>query len=699
MKKCVFFFLIFFSIVSEAFAADESMPESETLKELLLFYDMEALYSVSFFPTTALQAPGYSYIITNDQIEKTPDRTLSDIISMIVPGMTTGGHERHGALIGTRGVFIDNNAKTMVMLDGQHINQRSHFGYTTGLLSPLLGDLKRVEVILGPSAIVHGSGAINGFVNLVPKNGEDNPGLYFASEYGFIDRAWKVESGYGATYGEGKNIYLYAGAYGAEGFEPNELYGSHKTFDIHANGYDSGNYRLSLYWNHASFNLNTFYYDNNPYKFSSVESGDFHQAALGIRPKYLFEISNTDSLELIGSLLWFDHSTPYFVRPNNRIEEVGGSERHWEIKNIYRTTRWKGHSLAGGFSYGEKEFFQTRQFFGEDVKLSLASVDTTWSELSVFAEDVVAVTDKLTAYFGLRYDKIFLQDFEWHLWSQHNKPDDIEGHFSPRIALTYELDRDMAVKASYQHGFRTPDASYYTWNLLYKSGAEMLGLNVPRLKNETMDSFELNFHKNLPSRRLKADVNLYYNIFKDQLSWKFYDQIKLFTPAQITAIRNALGLAAGGSTGSILNSSRDIYAYGGEIIVTYQPLKHTDISLSYGYVYLDGADEMLYPSHQVKLNAQSAFINNTLHFALNYLYNSAYSESKLPVAHSIYRKDRHVVDLAASYDITPELSVGVNVKNVFGNEVPPMVFTPAKPENGGLGFDATRVYVSMRFKL
>lgn len=699
MKKSLLCFLIIFSVFSEAFAIDNKLVESEAVKELLLFYELDELSSVAFFPTTALQAPGYSYIITDEQIEKTPDRSLSDLISMRVPGMTTGGHERHGPLIGTRGVFIDNNAKTMVMLDGQHINQRSHFGYTTGILSPLLGDLKRVEVILGPSAIVHGSGAINGFINLVPKNGENNPGLYFASEYGFADRAWKVENGYGASYGEEKNIYLYAGAYGAEGFEPNELYGSKKTFDIHANGYDSGNYRLSLYWNHGPFNLNTFYYDNNPRKNSSFEIGDFHQAAFGIRPKYLYKVSNTDSLELIGSLLLFDHSTPYFVLPIKRIEEAGGSERHWEIKNIYRTTRWKGHSLAGGFSYGEKEFSQTRQFFAEDVYLSLASVDTTWSELSIFAEDVDAVTDKLTAYFGLRYDKIFLQDFKWHLWSQHNKPDGIEGHFSPRVALTYELDRDMTVKASYQHGFRTPDASYYTWNLLYKSGAEMLGLNVPSLKNETMDSFELNFHKNMPASRLKADVNLYYNNFKDQLSWKFYDQIKLFTPAQITAIRNALGLAAGGTTGSILNSSRDINAYGGEIIGTYQPLEHTDISLSYGYVYLDGADEMLYPSHQMKLNAQTSFINNTLHLALNYLFNSAYSESKLPVANSIYRNDRHVVDLAASYDITPELSVGVNVKNVFGNEVPPMVFTPENPEKGGLGYDTTRAYVFLRFKL
>ena len=37
------------------------------------------------------------------------------------------------------GILIDNGGKTLVMLDGQQINQRSHFGYMTGLLCTEIG--------------------------------------------------------------------------------------------------------------------------------------------------------------------------------------------------------------------------------------------------------------------------------------------------------------------------------------------------------------------------------------------------------------------------------------------------------------------------------------------------------------------------------------------------------------------------------
>jgi outer membrane receptor protein involved in Fe transport len=698
MTKLLLVLLVVFSFTSRSFATEPEELESVTMQELLLFYDLEELTSVSFFPTVSRKAPGYSYVITSDQIEKSPERTLGDIIAMRVPGMTTGGHERHGPLIGTRGIFIDNNAKTMVMLDEQQINQRAHFGYTSGLLSPLLGDIKQVEVILGPGAILHGSGALNGFINLVPKNGKDNPGAFINSEYGFDDKAWKLEAGYGASYGENKNVFLYGGMYDAEGFEPDELFGSTKRFDIHSNGFGAGNYRVSAYWNHDNFNLNVFSYENNPYKNSSVEADWFHQQTLGIRPKYIFKINNTDSLELIGSLLWFDHSTRGPVPPFGQIGDRAGSEKHWEFKNIYKTTRWDGHSLAGGFSYGEKRFFQNKQFFSEDAESWLAILDTKWKEASVFAEDVIALTDKWTASFGLRYDRIYLSEMSHIDFTEPITPDEIKGHYSPRIATAYELDSNTVVKASYQHGFRTPDASYYIFNLIFKDAAESQGIDFPTLEIETMDSYELNFLKNFPEKKIKLNCNVFYNIFKDLLSFNFYKDTDLFTPEQLQAIKDALGLPPQSVLGSFLNEKEKVRVWGGEIGVTFQPVSNTEVRLSYGYVHSD-ADQVRYPSHQIKLNTLSYFFNNKLALGLDYLYNSRYSESNLSVADDVYRDDRHLVDISLLYNINKDVSIKLIAKNLFENDVPPMVFTPDRPQLGGLGFDERRIYVALMVKL
>lgn len=103
--------------------------------------------------------------------------------------------------MGTRGLMIDNNAKTNVMLDGQSINQRVHFGTMISLDSPLIGNLSRIELSLSPGTIIHGSGAINGFLNLVPKNGTDNNETFAKFEHGFKDDLYSLELGHGFAYG------------------------------------------------------------------------------------------------------------------------------------------------------------------------------------------------------------------------------------------------------------------------------------------------------------------------------------------------------------------------------------------------------------------------------------------------------------------------------------------------------------------
>lgn len=132
--------------------------------------------------------------------------------------------------------------------------------------------------------------------------------------------------------------------------------------------------------------------------------------------------------------------------------------------------------------------------------------------------------------------------------------------------------------------------------------------------------------------------------------------------------------------------------------MTFQPVRNTEVRLSYGYVHTD-EEVMRYPTHQIKVNTLSYFFNNKLALWLDYLFNSRYSDSNLPVADSIYRSNRHVVDISLLYNVTRAVSVKVIAKNLFGNDVPPMVFTPDSPEKGGLGADERRVYAALMVKL
>ena len=103
------------------------------LSEMSLHELSEIQYTegvVSFFPQPLRSAPSNIQTFDLDEMQDTPVMTLADLLSMHAVGSSIGTHERQGALHGVRGIMIDNNAKTLVMVDGIHVNLRTHFGYS-----------------------------------------------------------------------------------------------------------------------------------------------------------------------------------------------------------------------------------------------------------------------------------------------------------------------------------------------------------------------------------------------------------------------------------------------------------------------------------------------------------------------------------------------------------------------------------------
>ena len=162
----------------------------------------------SFFAKKPSLSPGTQYVLDFEDIERyAPARTLGDALEDLAAGITVSKHVNHGQLIGVRGFMIDNNAKTPVMWDGQNLSQRQHFGYTIGLESPLIGDMRTAEISLSPNTIVLGGGAINGYINLIPKNGTDNAGTFVRAEYGPVEELYSAEIGHGFNYGTDRDLY------------------------------------------------------------------------------------------------------------------------------------------------------------------------------------------------------------------------------------------------------------------------------------------------------------------------------------------------------------------------------------------------------------------------------------------------------------------------------------------------------------
>jgi outer membrane receptor for ferrienterochelin and colicin len=678
------------SLSGRAGAADPN--HSDALLNLSLEELMKVeVRSASFFTTTTTKAPGYVMVYDMNEISEGPTRTLADLMELYVPGAVVGGHERQGRLLGIRGLEIDNNAKTVVMWDGQQINYRAHFGYMVGLLSPFMGDISKIEVIHGPGAIQHGSGAINGFINMVPKTGSSHPGGYAHYEYGAMEQSNLLEGGYGVRYGENRDLYAYAGVYGAKGFEPDDLYGGTQNYagPIQAFGYDDKNYRFSATWNHDDLNVEWFVYTLSPRKNSANEDGSFMNEAMGVRPRYTMELSPTDCIEWNTSLQWMDYGT---TGHNGQAFMKGGSEDHWEVKPIFKTTRLSRQQLAVGVLYGYKGFRTQDMYFHSRAQGGIESLNTHWTEESVFGEDILSLTDRLTLSLGLRYDKVDtspMSGFNWNDLSASYTPEQMAGHTSPRVAFAYEVDKATNVKGSYQHGFRMPDAAYYTWNVYNNSVAQGLGYPTFPLKPETMDSWELDLQKIL-TPRVEAGLNLFYNTFTDQLSWGPLSNC--WTAAQVTEI-DKTSIAPWGMFQNIRGSFN---IWGTEALLKVKVTDATDVGASYGYVKcVNNEIEQHYPPNQVKLNVTSRFLDNRFIVGLNYVYNSAYSREINPVISPVYEHTRNWVDLSAAYHVSRQFKIKAAIQNLLGEHTPGSGgFLMGVPSKYALGYDEPRVYIS-----
>lgn len=326
--------------------------------------------SISNLETSLREAPAYTKIFYLEELDKSPARNLSDILEMHMPGNYLGMHARHGTLHGVRGILIDNNAKTTVTLDLQNINQNMHFGYATGMMSPLMGDISRIEVTNGPGSITQGSGVINGFINLVPKNGSDYAQPFFNIEHGFKETSTFLEAGRGFSYGYKQDLFVYAGVYNAQGFEPKETYGQTTTGGINAYGFEDLNYRFSTYWRHKKFSLNSFYFENNPHSGNADQpnrEGWAHQATAGLRPKYELSLSTDQTLKFSGSFFAADYAFNY----KDKRPTAGGSEQRAGYSCVYTNSTLENSILAIALSYNYKNFDEKNSFSVQTLQLPM----------------------------------------------------------------------------------------------------------------------------------------------------------------------------------------------------------------------------------------------------------------------------------------------------------------------------------------
>jgi outer membrane receptor for ferrienterochelin and colicin len=676
-----------------------------------------AVSSVGFFDLPPEEVPGSIQIITTQKLEDSPGTSLADILDLYVSGIHVGNKNYNGASYAVRGMRMPDNSTTVFMFNGQNVNSAAGLGFNMNLDLPLMGDISQLEVIKGPCALVHGSGAMNGFVNIVPKNGSDNPGAYWNFQYGFKENLAKMEQAYGFSYGNGKDLFVYYGIVDSEGFTSKETYGfeaslskTDVTRNYHVRNFE-GSSRFSVNWNHNNFHWSSFLLhdrgsSNAMYRFLK-KSMEYYQGIYSSNLSWESYVTPYEKIEWNVPMLGGDLGLIGDNVDPEKAHEEGGSESYVGFRLVVKTHRLPNHAIAFGGTYGKRHFYAGEYVLDEDPESDGRLLDSDWHELGFFYEDIFHLSHNWIVLFGYRHDIIENEDF--------NLPEYINEHpiqtdqyeqeckevSTLRLATSYKISPNNTVKLSFQEGYHQTNMFNY-YEIFY--GTTSLQDDI---QFELMQSYEFNYLHESSEYGYHIGLNLFFNSYENSIlvNTEVQHNNQSFSPGNEKD--------PGFLFDELFDNGPAFATMGGEIEMDWDINSNNHILLSYAYTQPYDIDEdensklsvanndctrwLTYPTHIIKGTMRHKAFNGRLILGLHASYHSAIdaqSESKT----SYYYPPMLNVHANASLKLTDQLTFQIIGRNIFDNDHPPAGFHFNKPWEGNLGEDSPLVYMSLVWK-
>ncbi|MCU4675218.1 TonB-dependent receptor [Catenovulum sp. 2E275] len=434
-------------------------------------------------------APASISVITTDEIVQVPIRDLGDVLKGLA-GVSVNNYAGGRNDIMLRGL---NEDYILFLVDGKRVSSSNglwrggNFDYT----SIPLESIDHVEVVRGPMSALYGSDAVGGVINIITRNPGKEWQTTVNAEYSKM------------TDGDGGNRYranLYTSGQLSENLG---LVASLEKADqdIWVNeevtpGYDTTEARETLKFNTTlrwAINQNQsldidFAYDKDdvpPTNYGgAVREQSIDRITLGLTHSAEWSWGGTKILANRSSADLYDYNTRYRLQPplGRDIEEIFTTFRASAFTNL------GAHSLTIGTEYLNTEIKDPVQYpvkGGDDQSLT-----------SLFAQDEISLSDKLTATLGVRVEN----------------SDDYGTHSSPRAYLVYEATQDVVIKGGVGTAFRAPS--------LYQASPSFLTVSCggacditgnPDLKEETSVNTEVSVLVN------KAGWNLSLTAFNNKV--------------------------------------------------------------------------------------------------------------------------------------------------------------------------------------
>jgi iron complex outermembrane recepter protein len=619
----------------------------------------EVIVGAALYKQDRLDVPVTVNVVSKEKIKEKPNPTLDKVIED-VPGVVitrSGGTSASGMQIRGSNTYQGGGIGTRVnaFYDGFPINSPETGEIVWQNINMNAAD--KVEVLKGSAATLYGSAAMGGVVNVyshMPETMEvkagSSIGFYDAppsgdkSTYrnGYTPVFWSSYAGFGNKSGKWTYNLLYTHS-NDDGYRQNAKYYANDIkfkakYEINSRQYlqlstfyndTKGGY--AYYWpdNLHVFDLAAYYHDDTIERKNTL---------IGLN--YVNLLSDKLSLD---TRIYYTRNDSFIDYNKSSVPQGTAIVRYpgdfnETLSNRYGASvklDWKAsdhHRLLFGVDANKVDFESTQA--SPQVAIKNTMLPSSETNFALFAQDEWKLTDKLTSLISLRYDwngidsdtvtykdysngTLHLFPFPFYTYeSQPNLTANIRNKsvsaLSPRIALNYKANDELAFRASLGKSFRAPTL----FERFVVDAGFVKGNPNPNLDKETMTAYEVGVFKQF-GEKVSLDVAGFLNDYNNLIESSYYLPTMYFVYNNISKAR----------------------IWGIETNLNYRPNSHWAFNGAYTFMYAK---------------------NNSYNPATDILgYNS-----KNPDPYWLTYRPEHTASLSATWKPTGKLNVYANARYV-----------------------------------
>lgn len=521
--------------------------------------------------------PANVQVVTEKDIQKRNVQNTAQAVAMVT------GVSASQSVEGTVNLRGYTSKNILVLVDGQPMNTAWDGDVDWNMIP--VENIRKIEVVSGGQSALYGGRAVGGVINIMTKtqkqdglhgsatvsygsnatvnqgyalNGKKDKVSFGAFYNSHITNGWKDyyasgshKSGYTYTTNEkdarGTSSYYLIGNRGRK-YVMSENYG----FNI---GYDfNEDQRLTYKFTRANYDWE--YKDPESYirKGDTViwpgkDIDDSKYASFygtrGWRAYNMHSLTYNDQKNKIHAHLGMtDYFKDGYTQPGYKAKSLNSDFDGLGKKVSYPSRSWNfdlnkrwilgAHTVLFGGSYTEDKFSETMENkiynwkswngASDGIDQRLGGKDKSYA---LYLQDKWAVSQKLTAYIGGRYDHYKKYDgYNQYKGEGEEKFDSASyNKFSPKLSLDYAFNENTNAYVSYGRSFNPP-ILYQVYH--YSDRGSSIYIPNPGLKPETTDTWELGLKKKIANKTdIHADV--FYAKTKDYIgsavdtgNWKQY---------------------------------------------------------------------------------------------------------------------------------------------------------------------------------